>query len=74
MTGPFQPSSTADGRAHGPFSITIADGLRASHVELAARWLVRLNELSPVPPTAVFPSASLLDHIPISSSTSPRTC
>jgi signal transduction histidine kinase len=30
----------------------------------AARWLRRLRELLPVPATAVFPTASLLDHIP----------
>lgn len=38
--------------------------MRAAHVELAARWLERLHALLPVPLTAVFPSASLLDHIP----------
>src|SRR5262245_20201538 len=38
--------------------------MRAAHVELASRWLQRLHALLPVPLTAVFPSASLLDHIP----------
>jgi signal transduction histidine kinase len=50
--------------AGGAFSVAIAAGIRAAHVELAARWLRRLRELLPVPATAVFPTASLLDHIP----------
>jgi signal transduction histidine kinase len=33
-------------------------------VELASRWLQRLRELLPVPAASVFPSESLLDHIP----------
>lgn len=52
------------GGAGGAFSAIIAEGIRAAHVELAARWLRRLRELLPIPATAVFPSASLLDHIP----------
>jgi signal transduction histidine kinase len=48
----------------GAFATTIAESMRASHVELAARWLQRLHDLLPVPVAAVFPSSSLLDHIP----------
>ncbi len=48
----------------GAFAAAIAESMRASHVELAARWLHRLHDLLAVPVAAVFPSASLLDHIP----------
>ena len=38
--------------------------MRAEHRALATRWLARLNELLPVGTNEVFPSDSLLDHIP----------
>ena len=38
--------------------------MRAEHRTLATRWLARLNELLPVGTNEVFPSDSLLDHIP----------
>jgi signal transduction histidine kinase len=37
----------------------------AERQTLAARWLARLNELLVVPANEVFPSAQLLDHIPL---------
>ena len=46
------------------FRLSIVQRLRAAHVSLAARWLDRLSQLLPVPPTDVFPSDTLLDHIP----------
>src|SRR5688500_4241828 len=57
-------SSGSHGGEHGTFASVLADRIRAAHVELAARWLQRLHDLLPVPVTSVFPSASLLDHIP----------
>src|SRR5215831_7482488 len=38
--------------------------MRAEHRVLAARWLERLLTLIPVDAREVFPSESLLDHIP----------
>ena len=38
--------------------------MRAEHRTLATRWLARLNELLPVGTNEVFPTDSLLDHIP----------
>src|SRR5689334_20346772 len=46
------------------FSEAIADRMAADHAGLAARWFARLNELLPVGANEVFPSDSLLDHIP----------
>jgi signal transduction histidine kinase len=49
-------------------SIEFQDGLaarmRAEHATLAARWFERLRDLLPVDARDVFPTASLLDHIP----------
>jgi signal transduction histidine kinase len=49
-------------------SIGFQDGLaarmRAAHATLAARWFDRLHDLLPVDARDVFPTASLLDHIP----------
>ena len=42
----------------------LADRLRAEHASLAARWFERLRELLPVDAREVFPTESLLDHIP----------
>ena len=47
-----------------PFAEAIADRMKAAHAELATRWLDELRELLAIPAHAVFPSASLLDHIP----------
>jgi signal transduction histidine kinase len=47
-----------------PFAEGLAERMRAAHAQLAARWLDELRELLIVPPEHVFPSASLLDHIP----------
>ena len=46
------------------FSAAIADRIAAEHALLAARWFARLNDLLPVGANEVFPSDSLLDHIP----------
>ncbi len=46
------------------FRATIAARLRAEHVPLAARWLERLKDVLQLPPSEVFPTDSLLDHIP----------
>ena len=46
------------------FSDTIASRLAAEHATLAARWFARLRDLVPVSDNEVFPSDSLLDHIP----------
>jgi signal transduction histidine kinase len=42
----------------------IAERIRAEHTVLAARWFQRLRQLLPVEATEVFPSESLLDHVP----------
>jgi signal transduction histidine kinase len=64
VSSPDRAGSAGGGSGRGAFAATIAESMRASHIELAARWLQRLHELLPVPVAAVFPSASLLDHIP----------
>jgi len=46
------------------FGDVIAERMRAEHRTLATRWFERLLELLPVEARAVFPSDSLLDHIP----------
>jgi signal transduction histidine kinase len=46
------------------FAEAIAESLRTHHSVLAARWFGRLRELLPVEATEVFPTESLLDHIP----------
>lgn len=46
------------------FAVAIADRIAAEHALLAARWFARLRELLPVGAEEVFPSDSLLDHIP----------
>jgi len=46
------------------FGGLIADRMRAEHRTIAGRWLDRLVALLPVDAVDVFPTASLLDHIP----------
>jgi signal transduction histidine kinase len=46
------------------FSEAIADRIASEHALLAARWFARLHDLLPVAAEEVFPSDSLLDHIP----------
>jgi signal transduction histidine kinase len=46
------------------FSEAIADRIASEHALLAARWFARLRDLLPVGANEVFPSDSLLDHIP----------
>jgi signal transduction histidine kinase len=47
------------------FGHLIAERMRAEHHALAARWFERLQDLLPVEAREVFPSESLLDHIPV---------
>ena len=46
------------------FAEAIADRIAAEHTALAARWFARLHDLLPVGASEVFPTDSLLDHIP----------
>ena len=46
------------------FGDIIAERIRAEHQVLAARWFERLVDLLPVDARDVFPTESLLDHIP----------
>jgi signal transduction histidine kinase len=46
------------------FADVLAERMRAEHTALAARWFEHLRGLLPVDAGEVFPSASLLDHIP----------
>src|SRR5687767_15718813 len=46
------------------FGDIIADRIQAEHQVLAARWFERLVDLLPVDARDVFPTESLLDHIP----------
>ena len=46
------------------FGNAIADRMAAEHALLAARWFARLRDLLPVDANEVFPTDSLLDHIP----------
>jgi signal transduction histidine kinase len=46
------------------FATAIADRIASDHALLAARWFARLRDLLPVDANEVFPTHSLLDHIP----------
>ena len=46
------------------FAEAIAERMSSEHAMLAARWFARLRDLLPVEANEVFPSDSLLDHIP----------
>ena len=46
------------------FGDLVAERLRVEHRTLAARWFARLIDLLPVEARDVFPSESLLDHVP----------
>src|SRR4029450_11672127 len=46
------------------FGDLIAERMRVEHRALAARWFQRLLDLLPVDARGVFPSETLLDHIP----------
>jgi signal transduction histidine kinase len=46
------------------FGDLIAQRMRAAHRTLAARWFERLLDLLPVDAREVFPTESLLDHVP----------
>ena len=46
------------------FGDLIAERMRIEHRALASRWFGRLLDLLPVDARDVFPTESLLDHIP----------
>lgn len=46
------------------FGDVIAERLRAEHRALAARWFERLLDILPVNAREIFPTESLLDHVP----------
>jgi signal transduction histidine kinase len=46
------------------FGDLIAERMRVEHRTLAGRWLDRLTDLLPVDANDVFPTESLLDHVP----------
>jgi len=46
------------------FGNLIADRIRAEHQALAARWFEQLLDLLPVEAREIFPTDSLLDHVP----------
>ena len=46
------------------FGGVIADRIRALHCVLATRWFERLLDLLPVDARVIFPTESLLDHVP----------
>jgi signal transduction histidine kinase len=46
------------------FADLIAERIRAEHQTLASRWFSRLLDLLPVDQRDIFPTESLLDHIP----------
>ena len=48
----------------GDFGSLIGARMREEHRALASRWLSRLDDLLPVETNEVFPTQSLLDHIP----------
>ena len=51
-------------RLFDAFAATIAARIDAERYALAARWLDRLVALIPVGPNDVFPTETLLDHVP----------
>ena len=46
------------------YGLLIAERIRSSHREIALRWLERLNALLPLDAHEIFPSDTLLDHVP----------
>lgn len=46
------------------FRDLIAERIRAEHISISARWLERLHALLPLDANDVFPTDTLLDHIP----------
>ena len=46
------------------FGDVIAERIRAEHRGLATRWFERLLDLLPVDAREIFPTESLLDHVP----------
>ncbi len=49
---------------HADFGDVIAERMRAEHRALASRWFERLLDLLPVDAREIFPTESLLDHVP----------
>src|SRR6478752_4957536 len=46
------------------FGDVIAERIRAEHRALATRWFERLLDILPVDAREIFPTESLLDHVP----------
>jgi signal transduction histidine kinase len=46
------------------YAAVVSAQIQGGDQDLAARWLARLQDLIPVEPDSIFPSADLLDHIP----------
>ena len=46
------------------FGDVIAERIRSEHRSLATRWFERLLDLLPVDAREIFPTESLLDHVP----------
>lgn len=49
---------------HQRFRSAISGRIQSDSATLAARWLDRLKALVPVEPNEIFPTATILDHIP----------
>jgi signal transduction histidine kinase len=54
-----------DVATHCPLAATLASRIRASRHELTQRWLERIVARVSTDPNNVFPSAELLDHVPL---------
>jgi signal transduction histidine kinase len=61
----YDPAFLMNRTTTGNFTEMVADAILAERFPIAAQWLARLNEILEVGPRQVFPSASLLDHIPL---------
>jgi signal transduction histidine kinase len=59
------PDSLPDTSFSAAFAATIAARMQDSAASLAGRWLDRLLSLIPVAPNEVFPTNSILDHVPV---------
>src|SRR5919107_3449232 len=56
---------TMDMTAHSPLATTLARRLREARVELTTRWLERITARVSLDMNRIFPSDSLLDHVPL---------
>src|SRR4029077_12488226 len=58
------PASRVMSKTLADFGDVIAERIRAEHRALATRWFERLLDLLPVDAREIFPTESLLDHVP----------